>query len=147
MLPHSTHPSFLSLRMRRRVWTRCRGGYSRLLTKHLKMVSSSFFPPVKPETWVTIIAAGIPLEKANGSKTSVFVGAMPGDYSVMMSRDTQQDRRYRASGTSHSILANRLSWFYRFTGPSMTIDTACSSSLVALDLACQSLRRGSSTMV
>ena len=101
----------------------------------------------KTKPLVTIIPAGISLEKANGSKTSVFVGALPGDYPVMMSRDTQQDRKYRASGTSHSILANRLSWFYRFTGPSMTIDTACSSSLVALDLACQSLRRGSSTMV
>ena len=147
MLPHLTHPSFLSLQMKPHVWIRCRGGYSKLRTKHLKMVGSIPLFPVRPLTLVTMVAAGIPLEKANASKTSVFVGALPGDYPIMMSRDTQQDRKYRASGTSHSILANRLSWFYKFTGPSMTLDTACSSSLVALDLACQSLRCGSSTTV
>ena len=91
--------------------------------------------------------AGIPIETASGSKTSVYVGALAGDFMLMIARDTQQDRRYRAVGVSQSILANRLSWFYQFTGPSMTIDTACSSSLVALDLACRSLRGGDSTMV
>lgn len=96
---------------------------------------------------MTTILAGIPIEKARGSKTSVFVGAIAGDFPLMLSRDVQQDQKYRAIGVSQSILANRLSWFYEFTGPSMTIDTACSSSLVALDLACQSLRGGSSSMV
>lgn len=35
--------------------------------------------------------------------------------------------------------ANRISWFFNFTGGSANIDTACSSSLVALDMACKDL--------
>jgi acyl transferase domain-containing protein len=46
-----------------------------------------------------------------------------------------------------SMLANRVSWFYNFTGPSMNIDSACSSSLSALHIACQDLLSGTSKMV
>ncbi len=48
------------------------------------------------------------------------------------------------SGGALSIIANRLSYFLDFRGPSVTVDTACSSSIVALHLACQSLRIGDS---
>ena len=48
------------------------------------------------------------------------------------------------TGTLHSVLANRLSYFLDLRGPSLSIDTACSSSLVAIHLACQSLRCGES---
>ena len=45
------------------------------------------------------------------------------------------------------MLANRLSWFFDLTGPSLNIDTACSSSLMALHVACQALRNRESSMV
>jgi len=40
------------------------------------------------------------------------------------------------------MMANRLSYFYDFKGPSQTIDTGCSSSIVALDRAVQDIEAG-----
>lgn len=91
--------------------------------------------------------AGVPIEQAIGSKTSVHIGSFLREYEIMLSKDTQMPAKYKATGTALSMLANRLSWFYDFTGPSIALDTACSSSLNALHLACQSLRLGESTMV
>ncbi|HJT93915.1 MAG TPA: polyketide synthase Pks13, partial [Mycobacterium sp.] len=41
-----------------------------------------------------------------------------------------------------SIIANRVSYFYDFRGPSVAVDTACSSSLVAAHQGVQALRSG-----
>ncbi|RDA92440.1 hypothetical protein CP533_6453 [Ophiocordyceps camponoti-saundersi (nom. inval.)] len=87
--------------------------------------------------------AGIPL-KADGSNTAVYVGNMTGDYHEMLLRDPQHLPKYMATGTARSILANRVSYFFNWKGPSMTIDTACSSSLVAVHEAVTALRLGMS---
>lgn len=78
------------------------------------------------------------------SKTNpvgVFVGVMWGDYQLhgVASEDNS------AWTTPRSFfwgIANRVSYFHNFTGPSMAIDTACSSSLSAIHLACESIRNG-----
>ncbi|KAK3369536.1 hypothetical protein B0T24DRAFT_722419 [Lasiosphaeria ovina] len=88
--------------------------------------------------------AGIPLEKLQRSQTAVYVGVMSADYTELLARDIDAFPTYFASGTARSILANRISYFFDWHGPSMTIDTACSSSLFALHLAVQSLRAGES---
>ncbi|RCI10044.1 hypothetical protein L249_8500 [Ophiocordyceps polyrhachis-furcata BCC 54312] len=85
--------------------------------------------------------AGIPL-KADGSNTAVYVGNMTGDYHEMLLRNPQHLPKYMATGTARSILANRVSYFFNWKGPSMTIDTACSSSLVAVHEAVTALRLG-----
>ncbi|KAJ5485543.1 Polyketide synthase-nonribosomal peptide synthetase [Penicillium diatomitis] len=90
--------------------------------------------------------AGIPMEKLQGSNTGVYVGLMTNDYADMLGRDVQNFPTYFASGTARSILSNRISYFFDWHGPSMTIDTACSSSLVALHQAVQSLRNGESNV-
>ena len=87
------------------------------------------------------------MEDAAGSKTGVYVGTFAKEYDTLFSRDPRFQPKYQASGTGSAMLANRLSWFYDFKGPSIALDTACSSSLVALHLACLSLRNHESTMV
>ncbi|KAJ4403512.1 hypothetical protein N0V85_005079 [Neurospora sp. IMI 360204] len=82
----------------------------------------------------------------NGSKTSVHVGCFTREYDSVVSRDPEIELKYLATGTGTSMLANRLSWFYDFRGPSLTLDTACSSSLVAVHQGCTSLRLGEASM-
>ncbi|KAH8802508.1 hypothetical protein F5884DRAFT_683224 [Xylogone sp. PMI_703] len=85
--------------------------------------------------------AGIQMDQATSSKTSVFVGAFTNDYQKsILGKDPDVTLKYMPTGTSNSILANRVSWFYDFKGTSVTLDTACSSSLVAFHLACQDLQ-------
>lgn len=87
------------------------------------------------------------MERTLGSDTSVYVGSFLHDYEYLTAMDPELRNPYKATGTGSSMLANRLSWFYNLSGPSVVLDTACSSSLVALHLACQSLRSRESSMV
>jgi acyl transferase domain-containing protein len=97
-------------------------------------------------TYEGIESAGYGIEKLRGSDTSVFVGSMTTDYYDIQMRDISTVPQYLATGTARSILSNRLSYFFDWKGPSMTIDTACSSSLVAVHYAVQSLRNGESSV-
>eukprot|EP01054_Gregarina_sp_Poly1_P011131 Gregarina_sp_Poly_1__11130@NODE_8_length_24379_cov_62_925633_g7_i0_p1_GENE_NODE_8_length_24379_cov_62_925633_g7_i0NODE_8_length_24379_cov_62_925633_g7_i0_p1_ORF_typecomplete_len4339_score613_89ketoacylsynt/PF00109_26/1_7e74ketoacylsynt/PF00109_26/2_5e79AMPbinding/PF00501_28/8_1e82AMPbinding/PF00501_28/2_8e03Ketoacylsynt_C/PF02801_22/4_4e34Ketoacylsynt_C/PF02801_22/3_3e41PSDH/PF14765_6/7_3e34PSDH/PF14765_6/1e29Acyl_transf_1/PF00698_21/2_5e55KR/PF08659_10/2_2e47KAsynt_C_assoc/PF16197_5/3_7e10KAsyn len=49
---------------------------------------------------------------------------------------------YTSAAYAPSLIANRVSFVFGLTGPSVVIDTACSSSLVALDSAAHHLRDG-----
>ncbi|GJD00769.1 PKS-NRPS hybrid [Colletotrichum higginsianum] len=87
-------------------------------------------------------SAGVSVDRLRGSRCSVFVGVMTGDYETIQYRDTEDLSQYTASGTSRAILANRISYFFDLAGSSVCLDTACSSSLVAMHLAVQDLRGG-----
>ncbi|ROW08771.1 hypothetical protein VPNG_06429 [Cytospora leucostoma] len=84
--------------------------------------------------------AGIPMDKFYGSKTGVYSGSMSDDYQQILAKDIDYIPKYSASGVAKTMVANRLSWFYDFHGPSICMDSACSSSLMAFDFACQGLR-------
>jgi acyl transferase domain-containing protein/acyl carrier protein len=70
----------------------------------------------------------------------VYVGVMYEEYQLYGAQEQIQGRPVALSGNPSSI-ANRVSYFCNFHGPSMAIDTACSSSLTAIHLACQSLKQ------
>ncbi|KAI0171723.1 ketoacyl-synt-domain-containing protein [Hypoxylon sp. FL1284] len=91
-------------------------------------------------------SAGYTLNTYNGGKVGVFAGVMTADYDTLSQRDDLSTSQYFATGNARSIIANRISYYFNFQGPSMTIDTACSSSLVALHQAVLSLRSKESTM-
>ncbi|KAG7285000.1 hypothetical protein NEMBOFW57_009618 [Staphylotrichum longicolle] len=91
-------------------------------------------------------SAGYTLHQYSGEKVAVFAGLMTGDYDTLSQRDELDTSQYYATGNARSILSNRISYFFNFHGPSMTIDTACSSSLVALHQAVLSLRSGECKM-
>uniref|UniRef100_W5K168 Fatty acid synthase 2 n=1 Tax=Astyanax mexicanus TaxID=7994 RepID=W5K168_ASTMX len=98
-------------------------------------------------TYRALENAGIPMEKASGSRTGVYVGLMNRDYELTMaSVNPVIINHCTGTGLAMSIAANRISYTFNFTGPSLAIDCACSSSLVALHLACQAMRQGDCEM-
>ena len=88
----------------------------------------------------------MPIERVNGSRTSVYTGSFADDYRIMTTKDPESLPKHAATGAAISILANRISWFFNFQGPSVHLDSACSSSMMALDIACQGLRNGDANM-
>ena len=91
--------------------------------------------------------AGLTISDVNGSSTSVYVGCFMNDHAAMVYKDLDLPNQYHATGSASALLANRVSWFYNLSGPSVSVNTACSGSLVALHLACQSIRTGETEMV
>ncbi|OLT29391.1 hypothetical protein BJF83_11670 [Nocardiopsis sp. CNR-923] len=83
-----------------------------------------------------------------GTDVGVFVGAFTLDYKILQFADLDFDTlaAHTATGTMMTMVSNRISHCFDFRGPSVSLDTACSSSLVAVHMACQSLRRGESTV-
>ncbi len=91
--------------------------------------------------WEALEDAGLPAGDLAQTKAGVYVGVIGSDYALMQSRDLTDMDVFSGTGSSHAILANRLSYVLNLNGPSIALDTACSSSLVTVHLACQSLRR------
>jgi polyketide synthase 13 len=131
---------------------RTRGGY---LTD-IKGFDSEFFALSKTEadnidpqqrmtlelTWEALEHARIPASSLRGESVGVFIGTSVMDYSYLAMSDPTIAHPYAITGTASSIVANRVSYFFDFHGPSVAVDTACSSSLVATHQAVQALRNG-----
>uniref|UniRef100_UPI001DB13EA5 beta-ketoacyl synthase N-terminal-like domain-containing protein n=1 Tax=Burkholderia sp. Ac-20379 TaxID=2703900 RepID=UPI001DB13EA5 len=77
-----------------------------------------------------------------GGNVGVFVGVMYEEYQLYGAESTAAGRPAALGGSAASI-ANRVSYFCNFHGPSLAVDSMCSSSLSAIHLACDSLRSGS----
>ncbi len=87
--------------------------------------------------WETIEDAGYSRERLAGRKIGVYVGVMWSHYELYGGEG--------AAGiptSSHASIANRVSYFFDFHGPSLGLDTMCSSSLTAIHLAAEDVRRG-----
>jgi acyl transferase domain-containing protein/enoyl-CoA hydratase/carnithine racemase/SAM-dependent methyltransferase len=93
-------------------------------------------------SWEAMEDGGHRPSELSGQKVGVFVGACHSDYRELLTAAIDSAESYLGTGSAHSLLANRVSFFYDFKGPSLTVDTACSSSLVALHDAVTAIRRG-----
>lgn len=83
-------------------------------------------------SWSVLEDAGYRVSKVAGSSTGVFIGASGSSYATLLESQAQKVDAHFGVGTSMASLANRISYFYDLSGPSVQIDTACSSSLVAI---------------
>lgn len=93
-------------------------------------------------TWRALEDAGYAPQTLAGSRTGCYIAGTGADYATLQARFSTQPNPYTLPGNSLSILANRLSSFFDWSGPSFTLDTACSGSLSALVKACQDLASG-----
>ena len=136
---------------------RTRGGY----IKNIKDFDAEFFALSKMEadnidpqqrmalelTWEALENARIPASALRGENVGVYIGSSTNDYSYLAMMDPRTAHPYAITGTASSIIANRVSYFYDFRGPSVAVDTACSSSLVAVHSGVQALRAGEADVV
>ncbi|CAI7646607.1 unnamed protein product [Penicillium glandicola] len=97
-------------------------------------------------TYQALENAGLPMEKVSGTKTSVYSGSFSTDWQQIQHKDPDEFQTSTALGVQPCFNANRVSWFFNFTGNSANVDTACSSSLVGLDMAFQGLQLGDANM-
>lgn len=91
--------------------------------------------------------AGIGRHELVGKKVACYAGGSFTDYELNNLRDLDTAPMYQSTGNAPSLLANRISYFFDFRGPSHTIETACSSSLTALHLAMEALATGDADLV
>ncbi|OBI77133.1 polyketide synthase [Mycobacterium sp. E740] len=136
---------------------RTRGGY----LSDIKGFDAEFFALSKMEadnidpqqrmalelTWEALENARIPASSLRGTNVGVYIGSSLNDYSFLAMSDPSIAHPYAITGTASSIIANRVSYFYDFRGPSVAVDTACSSSLVAAHQGVQALRSGEADVV
>jgi acyl transferase domain-containing protein/NADPH:quinone reductase-like Zn-dependent oxidoreductase/acyl carrier protein/SAM-dependent methyltransferase len=94
--------------------------------------------------WEAIEDAGVVLDLEGGTNIGVFMGVSHNDYQNIQGGGT--DRKgisaHSPTGSAHSIAANRISYCFNLSGPSLSMDTACSSALTAVHLACEALYAG-----
>lgn len=94
--------------------------------------------------WEAIENAGVILDFEKGTDIGVFVGISHNDYQGMQSTafDHFGIAPHTATGSAHSIAANRISYCLNLRGPSVAMDTACSSALTAVHSACEHIWAG-----
>ncbi|MBV9083652.1 MAG: SDR family NAD(P)-dependent oxidoreductase, partial [Acidobacteriaceae bacterium] len=112
---------------------------------HISPREAAFMDPqhrlVLETAWKTLEDAGYRPSSLAGRRVGVFVGAQFNEYMALIG-DAGEARAQAALGSTHTMLANRVSYFLDFRGPSEVIDTACSSALIAIHRAVRSIQAG-----
>ncbi|MCF3118697.1 amino acid adenylation domain-containing protein [Streptomyces arenae] len=91
--------------------------------------------------WHLMEDAGYTRDQLRASRTGVFVGMMYGQYQLYGVQEALRGEGLPPHSSFASV-ANRVSYFFDFSGPSVAVDTMCSSALVTIHQACQAIRSG-----
>ena len=97
---------------------------------------------VLEQAWHCIQDAGKDPRTLMGQQVGVYIAAGGFDYKEIQEAHSASPEGHEATGVHNSIIANRVSYFFNLTGPSVVVDTACSSSLVAIQQAVSALQLG-----
>ena len=82
------------------------------------------------------------VNQIRGTDTGLYVGVCFHDYAQEMAALGHKVNPHEGTGNAATMLANRPSFYFDLTGPSMAIDTACSSSLFAMHTAVRAIQNG-----
>lgn len=77
------------------------------------------------------------------TRVGVYVGVCAADYEANIA--CYQPNAFSATGNLKSFIAGKISHYFGWTGPGLTIDTACSASAVAVHQACRAILGGECT--
>ena len=96
--------------------------------------------------WEAFENGGIVPQSVAGTQCSVHIGISSADYANLRLNDPASFDGYSMLGSTLSVAANRLSYFFDLRGSSMAVDSACSSALVALNEAVHGILDGRAEM-
>lgn len=92
--------------------------------------------------WKAIEDAGYCPSTLAGSRTGVYMGVCHWDYAELIEKNLAHLDAYTPTGIAFSIIANRISHFFDFHGPSIVNDTACAASMMSIYEAVNALKSG-----
>lgn len=92
--------------------------------------------------WKAIEDAGYCPSSLAGSRTGVYMGVCHWDYAELIEKNLSHVDAYTPTGIAFSIIANRISHFFDFHGPSIVNDTACAASMMSIYEAVNALKSG-----
>ncbi|KAL1473119.1 hypothetical protein MTO96_038911, partial [Rhipicephalus appendiculatus] len=93
-------------------------------------------------SYEAIVDSGYDPATMRSRNVGVFIGCSASECDEAFSVNTDKIDGYGLAGTYRAMFANRISYAFDFTGPSVTVDTACSSTLSALNHAVLAMRSG-----
>ncbi|XP_077551457.1 fatty acid synthase-like [Haemaphysalis longicornis] len=92
-------------------------------------------------SYEAILDAGYDPAELRGESVGVFIGNSGSETSYAYNVESKPDK-FQLLGCTMTMLANRVSYYLGFHGPSFTLDTACSSTMTAFNQAVVALRSG-----
>ncbi|XP_063235501.1 fatty acid synthase-like isoform X2 [Bacillus rossius redtenbacheri] len=93
-------------------------------------------------TFEAIVDAGVNPGEVRGSRTGVFIGYSTAESDELCQTFLEEVNKDTLWSSSPGIIANKISYYFDFKGPSYSVDTACSSSVFAMQNAFSAIRAG-----